>query len=83
MGAPGFFCVPPDHRQHFQDRVTGTHPVILMCKRRPEDGHDPVARDLVERVGMLPRAATLATGVATLKKGGWISFMLSKALLRN
>ena len=54
MGEPGFLCVPSNCRQHVQSPLADMHPVIFMSKRRPEDGHDPVAHDLVERVGMLP-----------------------------
>jgi hypothetical protein len=36
-------------REHGQGRVTGTNRVVLEGHRRPEQGHDAVAHDLVHR----------------------------------
>jgi len=41
---------PPPHRLlHPQRRVARPHRVILMCERRSEQRHDPVAHDLIHR----------------------------------
>ena len=47
--APQLGRVLADVVEHLQRRVTGAPPVVLVGDRRPEDGHDPVAGELVDR----------------------------------
>jgi len=47
LRASKFARVPPHGVLHLESRVAGTHRVILVGDRRPEQRHDPVAHHLV------------------------------------
>jgi hypothetical protein len=49
MRAPDLLGVPLHHLLHAQSRVASAHRVILMGEGRAEEGHDPVAHDLIDR----------------------------------
>ena len=53
LGPAHLFGVALDGILHAERRVAGAHRVILMGERRPEERHDAVAHDLVDRALVL------------------------------
>jgi hypothetical protein len=49
LAPPQLFAIAPHRFLHAQRRIAGPHRVVLVGNRRAEEGHNPVAHDLVHR----------------------------------
>jgi hypothetical protein len=83
LAASHLFRIPFHRLLHPEGRVAGTHGMILMSQRSPEERHDPVSHDLVDRalVAMDGLHHVLEDGVQKL--AGFLGITVGQQLHRT